>query len=331
MHIAIVGAGLAGLCCAKGLQEQGYCVTLYEKSRGTGGRMATRRTELGGFDHGAQYFTATSERFKKQVTAWRKAGWVAPWDAKIVTLDHGITRPAGRSQQRLVGVPGMRSLSEQLAIGLDIRYEQQVLDIEAYGKQWVLSVKSDTVAIPATAGPFDAVLIAVPADQAQGLLTVAPKFAQQAKAASMAPCWTLMMAFQEPLELGYDAAWVQNARLGWISRDSSKPGRRAGDHWVAHATVDWSIEHLEDEPERAKEKLLKSFHESTGSAVQPIYATVHRWRYAQALKPLGLDCLWDAGQRIGVCGDWFAAGLDGAGRIENAYLSAQALVKKITP
>ncbi|HTN65255.1 MAG TPA: FAD-dependent oxidoreductase, partial [Burkholderiaceae bacterium] len=71
MHIAIVGAGLAGLVCATRLQAQGHRVTVYEKNPASGGRMHTRETELGGFDVGAQYFTARSAAFKKQVMAWR--------------------------------------------------------------------------------------------------------------------------------------------------------------------------------------------------------------------------------------------------------------------
>ena len=72
-----------------------------------------------------------------------------------------------------------------------------------------------------------------------------------------------------------------------------------------------------------------AFHEATGTHVQPVYAEVHRWRYAQALSTLPGEFLWDGQARIGVCGDWFAAGLDGSGRVENAFLSGSALVGAI--
>ncbi|MBK1890925.1 FAD-dependent oxidoreductase [Undibacterium sp. 14-3-2] len=330
MHIAIVGAGLSGLTAARQLQSQGHHVTVYEKSLGVSGRMSTRQTEVGGFDHGAQYFTATSDRFKKEVADWKKLGWVAAWDARLATLDAGHAMPAGRSSTRYVAVPGMNALGKQLAHGLDVRKEQQVLGLEQHDKQWLLKIQSNTVAIPATAGPFDAVVLAIPADQAVPLLAVAPKFAKQAAQAKLAPCWTMMLGFQNSLELPYDGAWVNQSRLGWIARDTSKPEHRVGERWVAHATPAWSLEHLEEDPERAKEKLLKAFHEATGSWVQPIYAVVHRWRFAQAEHPLAQDCLWDAKLGIGVCGDWFATGLEGNGRVEHAFLSALALAKTIS-
>jgi predicted NAD/FAD-dependent oxidoreductase len=333
MHIAIVGAGLAGLVCARQLQEQGNHVVVYEKNGEVSGRMATRQTELGGFDHGAQYFTASSESFKQAIVAWRKNGWVSAWDGKLVLLENGQAQTAGRSAERLkqryVAVPGMSALGQQLAQSLDVRTEQLVKGIEAHGDQWLLKVDSDAAPIDASAGPFDAVVLAVPAAQALPLLRIAPKLAAKAAQARFAPCWALLLGFQDSLDLNYDGAWVQASRLAWIARDASKRQRRAGEHWVAHASAAWSIEHFEDDVERAKEKLLKAFHEATGSQVQPIYATVHRWRFAQATQPLQGECLWDSGSRIGACGDWFEAGLAGSGRIENAYLSGMAMAESL--
>lgn len=329
MHIAIIGAGLAGLTCARRLQAQGHSVIVYEKGGNIGGRMSTRQTELGGFDLGAQYFTASSDRFRKEVTAWRKAGWVVPWEGKLVTLDHGRAQSAGRSdgtgRQRLVAVPGMASLAQHMAQGVEVRTEHAVAALERQGMQWLLSVRCDTVPIAATAGPFDAVVLAIPADLALPLLRPVLAFADQVDQAHLAPCWALILGFQDALNLGYDGAWVQSSRLKWIARDASKPQRRPGEHWIGHASPEWSTEHLDDDPERVKEKLLKAFHEATGSPVNPVYADVHRWLYAQASSTLEADCLWDEAARIGVCGDWFAAGLDGSGRVENAYLSAMAL------
>lgn len=334
MQIAIIGAGLAGLTCARQLQAQGHTVIVYEKSRVLSGRMSTRETELGGFDHGAQYFTASSDPFKKELVEWRKAGWVAAWEGKLVSLEDGVAttpaRTAERAKLRFVAVPGMGALGQHLAEGLDVRTEQLVKRIERSGEQWMLSVQADAAAdATATAGPFDAVVVAVPANQAAVLLEAAPELAQEAAKAPLAPCWSLILGFQDSLGLGYDGAWVQNSRLSWIARDTSKPHRRPGEHWVVHASTAWSEEHLEDDHERAKEKLLKAFHEATGSQVQPIYVSAQRWRFARATQPLDRDFLWDAQSRIGVCGDWFSNGLEGDGRVENAYLSGAALANSI--
>jgi renalase len=333
MHLAVIGAGIAGLSCARELLAHGHSVVVYERSTVVGGRMSTRETELGGFDHGAQYFTAGSAAFRKAIAAWRNAGWVLPWEGRFAVVEHGVAKAAGRNGKaggpRMVAVPGMAALAQRLAAGIDVRTDQSACSLESFGAQWLVKVKCESVPVEASAGPFDAVLVAMPADQALALLAPLDNIAQRIDGVHLVPCWALMLGFQESLGLDYDGAWVNRSRLSWIARDASKPQRRPGEHWVAHASPDWSLEHLEDDPERVKEKLLKAFHEATGSAVQPVYADVHRWRFAQAVMPLAADCLWDPRLRVGACGDWFSAGLEGGGRVENAYLSGLALAAAI--
>lgn len=329
MQIAIVGAGISGLTAARQLQSQGHSVTVYEKSAGVSGRMSTRMTEFGGFDHGAQYFTVASERFKKEVADWLKVGWVAAWESKLVSLDAGMMEPASCTGKPFVPVPGMDSLGQQLAHGLDVRTGQQVVALEKTDNQWRLSVKSEEAPNAASAGPFDAVILAIPPELATLLLEGHSAFYNKVKNVKLDPCWTLMLAFPTPLNLAYDGAWISHSKLAWISRDTSKPDHRAGERWVCHATPAWSKEHLEDDAERIKDKLAKAFHEATTTPVQQLHATAHRWRYAQATNPLPESCLWDAKEGLGVCGDWFAAGLDGVGRVENAFLSGLALAKEM--
>lgn len=329
MHIAVIGAGISGLTCARQLLTQGHSVTVYEKNRDVSGRMSTRQTEFGGFDHGAQYLVASSDAFRKQLAAWKKAGLIIDWSPDLVQLEQGAYKPAPRSSKRFIAIPGMGSLCAHLAQGLDVRTEQVVRRIDPLGKQWLLSIGSTSVAIDATAGPFDAVLLAIPADQAVPLLAAAPAVAKQVAKAKMAPCWALMLSFPVPLELGYDGGWVSGSRLSWIIRDNAKPEHRDGERWVAHASTDWSIRHLEDDEERVKDKLLKAFHEATGSQVQPVHVSAHRWRYAQALTPMAEDCLWRPRLGIGACGDWCATGQEGSGRVENAYLSGLALAAAV--
>ncbi len=188
MHVAIIGAGLAGLTAARQCQAQGHQVTVYEKSSGVSGRMSTRQTELGGFDHGAQYFTASSDRFKKEVADWLKLEWVVPWESKLVNLDHGKSVAVESDSQRYVPVPGMSSLGKQLAHGVDVRLEQQVLALESHGEQWILSVKTDEVPVAASAGPFDAVIMAIPPEQASVLLRDHANFSKQVAEVRLQPC-----------------------------------------------------------------------------------------------------------------------------------------------
>ena len=96
--VAVIGAGISGLVCARLLVEHGMEVTVFEKSRGIGGRMSTRRSPEGyHFDHGAQYFTVREERFRRYVDSWAAEGLVARWEGRICVLRRGEVAEKGTS------------------------------------------------------------------------------------------------------------------------------------------------------------------------------------------------------------------------------------------
>jgi predicted NAD/FAD-dependent oxidoreductase len=97
-HIAVIGAGIAGTACASALQRAGYQVSLFDKSRGPGGRMSTRRGEDWQCDHGAQYFTARAPAFRAEVARWEAAGVAAQWHAQVSSF--GTRRRCRRRRQR---------------------------------------------------------------------------------------------------------------------------------------------------------------------------------------------------------------------------------------
>ncbi len=304
MRIAIVGAGLAGLSCGARLAGAGHAVSLFDKGRGPGGRLSHRRaaTPLGEahFDHGAQYFTARDPDFRRQVDFWARDGIAAPWPA------------AG--DDAWVGVPGMNAPAKALAAGLDVGCAARVERLERDGAGWHLSGEG------LEAGPFDAVAVAVPAEQAGALVrAVSPGFADAADATPAEPCWTVMAAFPERLRIGEDVV-KRRGPIGWAARDSAKPGRSGPESWVVQAGPDWSREHLEEAPAEIVPKLLGALAEVTGSPLpEPAVASAHRWRYARS-GTLGRDDLWDAGLRLGVCGDWLLGP-----RVECAWVSGHRL------
>ena len=127
----IIGAGLAGLLAARTLQAAGVAVTVLDKARGVGGRLATRRLTdangqmIGRFDHGAQYFTARDPRFMALVEDWLAAGVIKVWA-------EGFNTPAGPKPDNLTrycGPNGMNGLAKHLAQGLTIQTSTPVAAI----------------------------------------------------------------------------------------------------------------------------------------------------------------------------------------------------------
>ncbi|OOG36986.1 NAD(P)/FAD-dependent oxidoreductase [Polaromonas sp. A23] len=333
-HIAVVGAGMAGIACARTLVQAGHRVTVFEKSQGPGGRMSTRDTEFGGFDLGTQYFTVRDARFEKALAT--SPGLVRPWSANTVRILDEAGRVVAASlppkEAHWVATPGMNALLKQWAQPLDaagaLMMETQVIRMEGdklHPERWQLQTEGPGASSRVYSG-FDAVVLAVPAPQAHALLLSS----QQGKALmpvlagiTIAPCWTLMLAFPQAMQptllhLGphWNAARSTHHRIAWLARESSKPGRSAIERWTVQASPEWSERHLEDDDERVKAKLLKAFTEVTGIRAQPSHVAVHRWRYAQTTEPLGQSHVWDAKSSIGTCGDWCLGH-----RVEDAFIS----------
>ncbi len=306
---------MAGLACAGALHRASAAVTLFDKSRRVGGRLATRRADGLTFDHGAQYATVRDPAFIAAIQMMAASGRAAPWPA------------AGEG--RWCGVPGMSALArhmEQEGVGT-LHTGRHAAFLHRDGEGWRVRHRDAADTRPGLvsdaggelAGPFDRVAVALPAPQAAGLLQP-HAFAAEAGRAPMAPCWAAMLAFDKAASAP-DLLRPEAGPLRWISRDSSRPGRAATPEcWVAHATPEWSRDHLEQPAEAVLASLRAAFAAETGITAAPRFAAAHRWRYALAEAPLGTPALWDAAAGLGVCGDWCLGA-----RVEAAFLSGRAL------
>ncbi len=324
--IAIIGAGLAGLSAALLLTQRGMAVALFDKGRGPGGRLSTRRADGWRFDHGGQYLTVRDAGLRRVMDGLVADGHAAPWIGHIVRLTaEGGVEP--HPVERFVGVPGMNGILQGLIARLPDaarpRFNSRASTIMGAPGDWHLRMEDGVVE-----GPFAAVIIAVPSPQAVDLLSpVAPALAARAGEAVMAPCWALMLGFDQAVLPAWDAAFIAGAGgedrpLSWIAHDGAKPGRAGGASFVAHAAPDWSIRHLEDAADAVAAALLPAFRAATGIGSDPALISAHRWRYALPTRPLTNGFLLDAMLGIGACGDWCLEARAEAAFVSGARLAA---------
>lgn len=315
-RVGIIGAGISGLISARTLHDLGLGITVFEKSRGPGGRTATRRADPGlSFDHGAQYFTARDPHFVRYVESWIERKIVAEWTGRIVTLDGANVRPKTDQPNRYVGVPDMKAIAHHLGAHLDVCLETRILRFHRAGKGWQFTDDAGR-----RHGPFDYVIVALPAPQAAELLGE-HAFAAEALAIPMTPCWSVLAAFEGRIEAAWDGAFVHGSPLSWVARNSSKPGRDCShDCWVLHASQGWSATHQDENRDTVKATLLNAFAGITDApALNPVHLDAHRWLFSAT--PLSLDRLvfFDDNTGLVVCGDWLAGG-----RVEGAFRSGIA-------
>lgn len=298
---------MAGLACAEGLVRDGRGVILFDKGRHPGGRMSTRTisTPAGeaGFDYGAQYMKARDPAFVRRVEVWAAAGLVARWPA------------AG--DEAWVGTPGMSAPVADMARRLDVRWSAQVTGLARDGDGWRLEGNG------CDAASFEAVVVAIPAEQVGALVASHDREIEATAAAtSSRPCWTIVACFAAA-PLVADVLKGDGA-VAWAARDSAKPGRGGPETWVIQAGPDWSAEHLDDAKETVTPLLLHAFGEMAGLApLAPMATYAHAWRYARSGRG-DQACHWNAALRLGVCGDWCIGP-----RVEAAWLSGTALATRM--
>ena len=309
MDVAVIGAGMTGLTAARALAQAGRAPVVFEKSRGLGGRIATRRRDGGlSFDHGALCADARNPGFAAELDALTAAGAAAPWDVP----DAGCAGPCH------VGLPGMSGLVKPIASGLDIRLSQEVQAVRPAPGGLTLDT-ADGARIFA-----NQVVCAVPAPQAARILAQVPGVARALDGVRVRPCYTLLAGFGAPLDTRAGLLRPAAGPLETVLRNSTRPGRdTTPDAWVAHATAGWSRDHLElDRPDAAR-LLYQAFAEVLGIALpDPVYCEAHRWRYGFTETPLGQPCL-NFGALV-VAGDWCLGA-----RIEDGYDSGLAAAQAI--
>jgi renalase len=333
--VAVVGAGMAGAACAQALMQAGHAVQVFDKSRGPGGRMATRVMpwlDAAGalaqhqFHHGVSGFAAHSPDFQSVLRAAELAGHVRPWQPVADKAGWPLD-VAGPCYQP---VPDMAQLCRVLLDGAQHFWHHPVQALQHSAAGWQLMINNRW-----TVGYFDAVLLALPPAQAAVLLTPhCREWAQRASLALMRPCWTLMGVAQAPARrVPWQVAQPTRGPVAWMSctdAGPSHPGLPRHQAWVAHARPAWSRANLEQPAAWVQAQLQQAVADWLEQAPQWRCAVVHRWRYAMpsaaAVRP-GDPCWWNGRWGLGVCGDF----LGGRGRhgVDAAWLSGTALARTL--
>jgi len=320
-HIAIIGAGIAGLTLAQQLQQHNT-VRVFEKARGVGGRMSTRYAPPYSFDHGSPYFTAKSDAFRQFLEPLVAGTHIAAWNAPTVSLVPGhAPQPYTETETRYVGFPHMNAVCKQLARDIDVHTGTEIAPLTGIGKGWQLTDPSGN-----SLGAFDYIISTAPAPQTARLFAAVLPADALPPASPMRACHTLMLGLSTPWPHAWSVAHVKESPIGLLTLTNSKPGR---DHQatslVVHATPAWSEAHLEDAPERVEAALLHALKTVIGNVPEQAHAALHRWRYAHAPATLQQGSYLDHTLGLGAAGDW-----TGEASVEGAWTQAMLLAGRFS-
>lgn len=318
-----MGAGISGLVCATELSNYGFKVTVYDKGRYTGGRLASRDRDQEIYDYGAQYFTARDPRFRSFLKQLVKSKNVSRWNGKFAKMVGGTLSEDIPSSPRYVGVPVMRSLAETMTSAIDYRTLHRVTSVARCHGKWTVSGDATNEANQSRFddSDYDLMVLGLPASQAAAL-----KDHESLHKVQMRPCIALLLSFVERLKLDFDGISLDDKVISWAARDSSKPGRTAGERWVLHASPEWSEQNFQTDENQLKEIMLHKFATVFDIDLPSHYfSKVHKWRYAlPSTEPLPGGCILDRESYIGYCGDWCISA-----RVESAFLSGISVAEQI--
>jgi len=322
--VAVVGAGVAGLACARALIDQGRRVRVFERQHCPGGRLGTRRIDSSCFDHGVQYISTRNERFLPVLQQWRDAGIVAPWAGRTVALAGRAGGEEVEATGRFVGVPTMEAVAVHMTRGLDVRLGTGVERIERESGSWRLR---DAGGAELDEGGFDAVVLAMPSPAALRLLPQESELLPRLQSVDWDSCWAVMLGLSRPSGIDFDAAFVSDDPiLGWIARESSKPMRTlkrgAVESWMLHAHPAWSGAYPNMPETEAARWMQRAFAARLGRPLVQSAVGAYRWRWALPVNPIAEAFLFDERLAVGLAGDWC-----GGPRVEGAYLSGVALAR----
>lgn len=321
-RIAIIGAGLSGLIAARELQPHAE-VTLFEKSRGVSGRMATRYADPYQFDHGTQFFTAKTQAFQRFLAPLIEQGIIARWDARFVEIQNDeITarRSWDAEYPHYVGMPKMNAIGKYLAKGLDLRLQTRLERIEQSPQGWQLTSDSQEAF-----GCYDWIICTAPAAQTAELMPDSFCYKAALHNTKMLACFALMLGFETPLPMQWDAALIGGADISWISVNSSKPGRPEGFSLLVNATNKWAEAYFHDDRDAVTAHLLAETARTLWlKELNPDHTALHAWKYANLPKQNGMRSYIDFNNKLAACGDWCIQG-----RVEAAFTSAMHLSEQL--
>lgn len=335
MKIGIVGAGISGLVAGRKLALAGHDVTVIEKNRELGGKLAS--TEFGGVtaDYGYSHFEVSDPAFARFVDELREEGLVSSWAQDFALHDgtqYHAVNPNVQASNWFAAPDGMNAIVRSLARWVDVKSAEKVGGMTFIGsdrsrkRAWMLNLTDVSVF------ECDAVILAAPAPEAYGVLqtaqdeTPARRIIRHIDEIRYKPCYALLV-HADAASTEWRGITCDGEMLRWIGNESSKRGSGGGDEagtvFLLQSSARFARKHAHTDPQEVTSRMLGRASEITGLSLQDPRATrLHFWKYFKPLNPFD-DYFMELEMEeapLALIGDYFMGG-----SLEDAFLSGEQL------
>ena len=321
-NVAIIGAGITGITLANLLQKK-VNLTVFEKSRGVGGRMATRRAEPYQFNHGAQYFKIENKEFKNFMQPLIHNKIIKHLEANHIEIlnKEVIKRTKTYNKIYYTPVSKMNSVVKYLInnnffIKLLCKIDKTVKEND----KWFI-IDSDK----ASYGPYDWLFITIPPNQALEILYNNFKFLDIIKKIKMRSCYSLMLGFDKIKEFDFDTALFLDEDVQWLSIRKKIIENKKYYNLLINSSYNFAEKNVNGSKDKISDYLIKQVSDIIKYELNNYeHKALHFWKYAMSEKNNNLGSLLDEDLKIIVCGDWCMNGKE-----EGGFLSAKDAVNKL--
>ena len=321
-NVAIIGAGITGITVANLLQKK-YNLTVFEKSRGVGGRMATRRAEPYQFNHGAQYFKIENKEFKDFMQPLMVNKIIKPLKTNQIEILNKkvIKRTKIYNQQYFTADSKMNSVVKYLINNnFSIKLLCKIEKIIKENDKWFV-IDSGQVSF----GPYDWLIITIPPNQAKEILYNNFKFLDIIKKIKMRSCYSLMLGFDKFEEFDFDTALFLDEDIQWFSIRKVILENKEYYNLLINSSYNFAEQNINGSEDKISDHLIKQVSDILKCNLYNYeHKALHFWKYAMSEKNNNLGSLFDEDFKIIVCGDWCMNG-----KVEGGFLSAKDAVNKL--
>ena len=321
-NVAVIGAGITGATLANLLKKK-VTITIFEKSRGVGGRMATRRADPYQFNHGAQYFKVKNKEFKNFLQPLMLNKIIKPLEAnQIEILNKKIIKSTKICNKKYFTAESKMNsvvkyfINNNFSIKLLCKIEKTVKEND----KWFV-IDSDQVSY----GPYDWLFITIPPYQATEILYDNFKFLDILKNIKMRSCYSLMLGFDKIKEFNFDTALFLDEDVAWLFIRKKIFKNKKYYNLLINSSYNFAEKNINSSKDELSDYLIKQVSDILKYDLNNFkHKALHFWKYAMSEKNNNLGSLIDEDLKVVVCGDWCMNG-----RIEGGFLSAKDAANKV--
>jgi renalase len=297
MKTAIIGAGLSGSYLYSLLRKDGHDVTIFEKSRGAGGRCSTRYIHDKLIDHGTPYFQASNETF--------------------IEFCENLVKENILKKENTFYIPknGMNKICSHLLTDNDFEKNTQIISCEFIKNKWHLKTSNGI-----KYDGFDKIFITIPAPQAIDLFQapyIETDIISKLKKVTYESIATLMIYSYEGATID-QKLYKESKIFKKIIDNSSKYDYNNFTSYVLHLDPKLTSLQKFQNKDEIKTYMLELIHKKFSQNLEDQFHILpHFWKYGFVSHNIELDSLYDNTLGLGFCGDYFQSK-----DLQGAYLSA---------